>query len=92
MPACIRIEAEALKLHITVTELRRLVNTGLIETVERDGGYFLTEESASKAQLILDLLRTRKLNLTQIAKYSQGRLPRIDSMTFAGFEADANGT
>ena len=28
MPACIRIEAEALKLRIKVVELRRLVNAG----------------------------------------------------------------
>ena len=87
MPACIGIEAEALKLHITVAELRRLVNTGLIEIVERDGGCFLTKESASKAQLILDLLRTRKLNLTQIAQILARQVPHIDSMTSAGFEA-----
>jgi hypothetical protein len=82
MPACIRIEAEALKLHIAVDELRRLVNTGLIEIVERDGGCFLTKESASKAQLILDLLRTRKLNLTQIARILARQVPpyRLDDV------------
>jgi Mn-dependent DtxR family transcriptional regulator len=82
MPACIGIEAEALKLHITVGELRRLVNTGLIEIVERDGGCFLTKESASKAQLILDLLRTRKLNLTQIAQILARQVPpyRLDDV------------
>lgn len=66
MPASIRIEAEALKLRVTVAELRRLVTAGLIEVVERDGDCFLTAESASKAQLILGLLRTRQLNLAQI--------------------------
>lgn len=46
MPASIGIEAEALKL-LTGDELLRLVNTGLIiETFARDGGCFLTEESA----------------------------------------------
>lgn len=75
MPASIRIEAEALKLHTTVRELRRLVNTGLIETVKRDGGYFLTEDSASKARLILDLLRTRKLNLAQVAQILARQAP-----------------
>jgi Mn-dependent DtxR family transcriptional regulator len=82
MPACIRIEAEALKLHITVDELRRLVNTGLIEIIESDGGCFLTKESASKAQLILELLRTRRLNLTQIAQILARRAPpyRLDDV------------
>jgi Mn-dependent DtxR family transcriptional regulator len=82
MPACIRIEAEALKLHITVDELRRLVKTGLIETIERDGGYFLTEESASKVQLMLELLRTRKLNLTQVAQILARQAPpyRLDDV------------
>ena len=80
MPASIRIEAEALKLRVTVAELRRFAKAGLIEVVERDQvaaqdvrallGLAQLElrpsESASKAQLILGLLRTRQLNLTQI--------------------------
>lgn len=75
MPTCIRIEAEALKLHTTVDKLRRLVNSGLIETIERDGGCFLTKDSASKAQLILDLLRTRKVNLAQVAQILTRQAP-----------------
>lgn len=82
MPACIRIEAEALKLHIKVAELRRLVNAGLIETFERDGGCFLNEESASKARLTLDLLRTCKLSLTQNAQILARQAPpyRLDDV------------
>lgn len=82
MPACIQIEVEALKLHTTVDELRRLVNTGLIDTVDREGGCFLTEEGASKAQLILDLLRTRKVNLAQIARILARQAPpyRLDDV------------
>ena len=66
MAASIRIEAQALKLGVRVAELRRFAKAGLIDVVERDGDCFLTEESVSKAQLILGLLRTRQLNLTQI--------------------------
>jgi Mn-dependent DtxR family transcriptional regulator len=82
MPACIRIEAEALKLRTKVAELRRLVNAGIIEAFERDGGCFLTEESASKARLTLDLLRTRKLSLTQIAQILARQAPpyRLDDV------------
>ena len=82
MPACIRIEAEALKLRIKVAELRRLVNAGLIAAFERDGECFLTEESASKARLTLDLLRTRKLSLTQIAQILARQAPpyRLDDV------------
>jgi hypothetical protein len=45
-------------------------------------GCFLTKESASKAQLMLDLLRTRKLNLTQIAQILARQVPpyRLDDV------------
>lgn len=75
MPACIPIEVEALKLHTTVNTLRRLMSTGLIDTVERDGGCFLTEQGESKARLVLNLLRTRKVNLTQVARILADQAP-----------------
>jgi len=75
MPVCIPIEVEAMKLRTTVDTLRRLVSTGLIDIVERDGGCFLTDESESKAQLMLNLLRTRKLNLTQVARILANQAP-----------------
>jgi len=64
------------------------VSTDLIDTVERDGGRFLTE-SESKAQLVLNLLRTRKVNLTQVPEYLHTR-HLIDLRTFAGLETDAD--
>ena len=75
IPACIPIEVEAVKLHIAVNTLRRLVSTGLIDTVERDGSCFLTDEGESKAQLVLNLLRTRKVNLTQVARILANQAP-----------------
>jgi hypothetical protein len=75
MPACIPIEVEALKLHTTVDTLRRLVSTGLIDIVERDGGCFLTDEGEAKVQLVLNLLRTRKVNLTQVARILANQAP-----------------
>jgi hypothetical protein len=79
VPVCISIEVEALKLHTTVDMLRRLVRTGLIDTVERDGGCFLTDVGESKAQLVLNLLRTRKVNLTQVARILANQAPPIST-------------
>ena len=67
MPSSIGIEAEALKRCTTATALRRLVN--------KRGG-------ASKAQLTMDLLRTRKLSLAWVAHIlaRQAPLHRLDDV------------
>jgi len=76
------IEVEALKLHTTVDTLRWLVNSGLIDAIERDGVCLLTEEGESKARFVLALLRTRKVNLAQIARIlaKQGPPYRIEDI------------
>jgi len=72
------IEVEALKLHTTVDTLRWLVNSGLIDAIERDGVWL----GESKARFVLALLRNRKVNLAQIARIlaKQGPPYRIEDI------------
>lgn len=68
MPENIPLESAAQRCRTTVDALRKFASFGWIEIVEQDGGCFLTEQALCKARFIAELLRTRKINASQIIR------------------------
>jgi Mn-dependent DtxR family transcriptional regulator len=61
------LELDALKLHTTADPLRRLVNSGFIDTIERNEVWMLTAQGESTARFALALLRTGTVKFVQVA-------------------------
>ena len=62
-----QVDLDVLKLHTTADPLRRLVNSGFIDPVERNEVCTLTAQGESKARFVFGLLRTSRVNLVQVA-------------------------
>ena len=73
-----QVELEVLKLHTTADPLRGLVNSGFIDTVERNEVWMLTAQDESTAEFAFALLRTGTVKFVQVAlaptkqEYSSG--------------------